>query len=104
MYFVYILKCADNSLYTGITNDLKKRIDSHNNSKTGARYTKSRRPVALVYFEKKRNKSFALKREFQIKKMKREEKLKLWLDIVPGNKTTSPAKLKTKSTRGTVNV
>ncbi len=77
MYFVYILKCKDTSLYTGITNDLEKRLFAHNNSKSGARYTKSRRPVALIYFEKKRNKSYALKREIEIKKLKREEKLEL---------------------------
>lgn len=97
MYFVYILKCADGSLYTGITNNLEKRIHIHNNGKAGARYTKSRRPVVLEYFEKKRNKSFALKREFEIKNMKRVEKLKLFSNVISSNISARPTKLKTKS-------
>jgi putative endonuclease len=74
-YFVYILKCADDTLYTGITNDINKRIIAHNTSKTGARYTSSRRPVVLQYSEVLETKSLALKREAQIKKLTRAEKL-----------------------------
>ena len=74
-YYVYILECADGTFYTGSTNDLEKRVHVHNNSKSGARYTKARRPVTLKYSEKFRTKSRALKREAEIKKLKREEKI-----------------------------
>ncbi len=77
LYFVYILKCADETLYTGITNNLEKRILAHNTSKTGAKYTASRRPVTLQYSEIYDTKSLALKREAQIKKLTREQKLLL---------------------------
>jgi len=73
-WYVYILKCKDNTLYCGITNDLDKRIKAHNNG-SGAKYTTGRKPVELVYKEKCLNKSEALKREKQIKKMKKEQKL-----------------------------
>lgn len=76
-YFVYILKCADNTLYTGITNDLEKRLHAHNFAKNGARYTKARRPVTLKYSERVRTKSRALKREYAIKELSRAEKLAL---------------------------
>lgn len=76
-YFVYILECSDKTLYTGYTNDIKKRILAHNNLKTGARYTKARRPVQLVYSQKFKTKSEALKKEIIIKKMMRSEKLKM---------------------------
>ncbi|MBQ7095379.1 MAG: GIY-YIG nuclease family protein [Clostridia bacterium] len=75
-YFVYILRCADGSLYTGITNDLLHRLRRHN-AGTGAKYTRSRRPVALVFKESCPDKSAALRREAQIKKLSREEKLKI---------------------------
>ncbi len=74
--FVYLVKCADNTLYCGYTNDVSKRIAAHNNAK-GAKYTKTRLPVTLVYCEQCRGKSEALKREHQIKKLTREQKLKL---------------------------
>lgn len=76
-YFVYILECADGTLYTGITNDVNKRLAAHNGDTTGAKYTRSRRPVKLAYTEKKKNRSTASKREAAIKKLTREEKLKL---------------------------
>lgn len=76
-YFVYILQCADNSLYTGSTNDLEKRLKQHNNSKHGAHYTKIRRPVALKYFEKFKTFKEARSREAEIKTLSREEKLSL---------------------------
>lgn len=72
-YYVYILKCSDNSLYTGITNDLEKRIKMHNAGK-GAKYTRSRLPVEYCYFEKHNSKSDALKRECEIKKLSRKKK------------------------------
>ncbi|MDD3793801.1 MAG: GIY-YIG nuclease family protein [Candidatus Gracilibacteria bacterium] len=78
MYFTYILKCSDESLYTGITTDLDRRIKQHNGELIGgAKYTLSRKPVSLYYFEEFENRSQATKRELEIKKMSRIEKLKL---------------------------
>ena len=74
-YSVYIVKCSDDTLYTGIAVDVEKRIDEHNNSPKGAKYTKSRRPVSLVYTEEFPNRSEASKREYAIKKMSREQKI-----------------------------
>ncbi len=77
-YFVYIVECSDNTLYTGITTDIKRRIRQHNGEiKGGASYTKGRNPVKLLYFEKAKTKSGALKREASVKKLTREEKLAL---------------------------
>ena len=76
-YFVYLVKCSDGSYYCGYTTNLKKRVDDHNISKMGAKYTKSRRPVKLVYFEQVKNTSEALKREDEIKKLSRKDKVKL---------------------------
>ncbi|MEN9604756.1 MAG: hypothetical protein RJB39_441 [Candidatus Parcubacteria bacterium] len=76
-YYVYILECADKTLYTGYTTDLEKRVSIHNTAKTAAKYTKVRRPVKLFYSEKLETKSDALKREWAIKKMSRQEKLVL---------------------------
>jgi len=77
MYYLYILKCADKSLYTGITVDLERRLKEHNTSKFGAKYTRGRRPVKLIYSKKFRNRSTASKAESKIKMLSREEKLKL---------------------------
>lgn len=75
---VYILKCADNSLYTGITTDIDRRVDEHNNcNKKGARYTRARRPVSLVYQEGCTDRAHASKREHALKKLNRTEKLNL---------------------------
>ena len=76
-YFVYILECADKSLYTGYTNDLSKRLKQHNHSKYGASYTKSRRPTILKYSEEFQTKSEALKREIEIKSWTRQQKINL---------------------------
>ena len=70
MWYVYILKCNDGTLYTGITNDLGKRFSSHNKG-TGAKYTKTRTPVEIVYHEEATDRSEASKREYQIKKLSR---------------------------------
>ena len=75
-YIVYILKCCDGSLYTGITNDLVKRLRAHNLGKA-SKYTRVRRPLVLVYAEDALDKSSALKRELQIKGLSRLEKLKI---------------------------
>jgi len=73
---VYLLRCRDGSLYTGITNDLPQRLESHRRGKASA-YTRSRRPVALVYQEIARDRGAALKREAAIKRLSRREKLAL---------------------------
>jgi len=73
-YVVYLLECTDGTLYTGITTDLKKRVEEHNESPRGARYTKSRRPVRLVYSEQAKTRSAALVREYAIKKLSRARK------------------------------
>ena len=77
MWFVYIVKCSDESLYTGATNDLENRLLQHNHGKYGARYTRARRPVKLVFSEPYPDKSSAMKRESEIKKLNREQKLVL---------------------------
>lgn len=76
MNYTYMLKCKDGTLYTGWTTDLKKRVHAHNEGK-GAKYTKSRTPVTLVYYEVFETKQEALRRESAIKKMPRSDKLKL---------------------------
>ena len=76
-YFVYILECADTSLYVGSTNDLQKRLKEHNGSKNGAHYTKIRRPVVLRYSEECATYGESRSREAEIKRMKRKEKLDL---------------------------
>lgn len=77
MYYLYIIECADKTLYTGITVDIDRRISEHNSSKLGAKYTRARRPVKLIYEKKFRNRSLASKAEAIVKKMPRDEKLKL---------------------------
>ena len=76
MNYTYMLKCSDGTLYTGWTNDLDKRVEAHNSGK-GAKYTKARRPVELVYYEKFETKEQAMKREYAIKQLGRKEKQKL---------------------------
>lgn len=77
MPHTYILLCADQTLYVGSTTNVEKRLNEHNTSKRGAHYTKIRRPVKLLYKEEYKTLSEALKREAEIKRWKREEKLKL---------------------------
>lgn len=76
MNYTYILRCADDTLYTGWTNHLEKRIAAHNKG-TGAKYTKGRRPVTLVYYEVFATPKAAMRREAQIKRLSRQEKLEL---------------------------
>ena len=73
VWFVYLLRCADASLYTGITNDVSRRCEQHN-AGTASRYTRSRRPIRLVHQERHASRSEALKREAVIKALSREEK------------------------------
>ena len=77
MYYVYLLTCADNTLYCGITTDVDRRVKEHNGSKLGAKYTKPRRPVELSYVIKAKDKSEASKLEYKIKQLSRKEKLEL---------------------------
>ena len=76
-YHVYILRCADDTLYVGSTNDLEKRLHSHNHLKSGAHYTKIRRPVALVWSKKCRTYALARKKEGELKALSRIEKMHL---------------------------
>ncbi len=76
MNYVYLLRCADGTLYCGWTTDLEARVAAHDRG-AGAKYTRSRRPVELVYHEEYADKHEALSREWHIKRMSREEKLKL---------------------------
>ncbi len=82
MNYTYILKCSDGTFYTGWTNDLQKRLSAHNSGK-GSKYTKTRLPVELIYFEEFEDKKEAMSREWHIKRLTREEKLML---IKNGNK------------------
>jgi putative endonuclease len=73
-WFVYIVRCVDNSLYTGITTDLVRRLREHNSPCKGAKYTRNRQPVTLAYFEKADSRSSAGKREYRLRKMRAEKK------------------------------
>lgn len=73
MHFVYMVRCSDNSLYTGYTNDLDKRIEVHNTGK-GAKYTRSRLPVSLVFYRRVDSKSIGLRLEARLKKLSKKKK------------------------------
>lgn len=77
MNYMYMVRCADGTLYTGWTNCLEKRVKAHNGGKYGARYTRAKRPVELVYFEGFSTKEEAMRREYEVKTFSRREKLKL---------------------------
>lgn len=76
-YYLYILQCSDQTLYTGIATDLKRRLSEHNSSNLGAKYTRGRRPLKLIYSQKFINRSEATKAEAKIKKLSRAQKLAL---------------------------
>lgn len=76
-WYVYIVKCADNTLYTGVTTNVERRVDEHNSAKKAARYTRARQPVSLYYYERQDNRSTACKREAQIKRLPKRDKLVL---------------------------
>ena len=76
MWFVYLLQCEDGSIYTGATNDIKKRFDAHKNGR-GGRYTRLHKPIRILYSERFRTKGKSLSREAEIKSWPREKKLKL---------------------------
>ncbi len=90
MYYVYIVECSDETLYTGIARDLECRIEEHNASEKGAKYTRSRRPVKLVYYEEYPDRSSASKREYAIKKMSRKAKQELLLCTSVIDSASSP--------------
>ncbi len=77
MYYLYIVRCADGTLYTGIARDLERRIAEHNGAMTGAKYTQVRRPVRLVYSRRCRNRASAQRAEARVKQLTRREKLAL---------------------------
>ncbi len=77
MYALYILECADGTLYTGITIDLDRRIREHNSSTGGAKYTRSRRPVILKFYKRFRNRSTASQAEYRVKHLTRVQKIEL---------------------------
>ncbi len=76
-WHIYIVECADKTLYTGITNNLSRRLDEHNNTTLGAKYTRGRRPVTLTYSCAMPDKSTALKEEIRIKKLSKKSKIAL---------------------------
>lgn len=80
MNYTYLLECADQTFYCGWTNDLDKRVKTHNSGQ-GAKYTKSRRPVTLVYYEEFETKEEAMRREWEIKRLTRKEKEKLMISV-----------------------
>ena len=83
-WYTYIVRCSDGTLYSGIAKDPEKRTKAHNSSKTGAKYTRSRRPVSLVYTEKFSCRSAAAKREYQLKKLSAAGKERLLEEGSPG--------------------
>jgi putative endonuclease len=76
MWYLYVLKCADGSLYTGVTNNIEKRMGDHKNG-VGSKYVRSRLPFELLYQEEFESKQEAMKREFAVKKLSRKQKLEL---------------------------
>ena len=96
--FTYIVECSDHTLYTGWTNDLEKRIEAHNTGK-GAKYTKTRRPVRLVYFETFATKEEAMSREYHIKRLTREEKRRLIESYEPSLNEVESHSIKVNTSR-----
>jgi len=76
IWYLYVVRCSDDTLYTGITTDLARRLNEHNASKRGAKYTKTRRPINLIYYELYQSRSNAQKAECKFKKLTREQKEK----------------------------
>ncbi len=77
MYYIYFVICVDQTIYCGITTDLTRRVQEHNQSKKGAKYTRSRRPVKLAWYTTRLTRSEALKLEYQLKQLSRKDKLAL---------------------------
>ena len=85
-WFVYLLRCSDDSLYAGITTDIQRRLHEHNNTKLGAKYTRARRPVTLAFMESSTDKSAASKREYQLRKLTKAAKESLVSTYLQTNK------------------
>jgi putative endonuclease len=85
-WFLYVVRCDDGTLYTGVTTDLNRRVNEHNTSKRGAKYTKTRRPVDLIWSKEYINRSEAQSAEYSLKKLSRKEKL----DIIDSRKKEMP--------------
>ena len=77
IWYLYVVRCSDDTLYTGVTTDLKRRLNEHNTSNRGAKYTKARRPINLVYYELYQSRSNAQKAEHKFKKLTRTQKEKI---------------------------
>jgi len=77
MWYVYILKCSDKTFYTGVTNDLDRRLKEHNTSKLGSKYTRARRPVTMAYYRKFKTRSLSQIEESRIKKLSRSKKIEI---------------------------
>jgi putative endonuclease len=77
MWHLYILQCSDRTFYTGITTDVDRRVNEHNSMPVGAKYTRCRRPVELVYAKRFKTRQLAMKEELRVKKLAREDKMKL---------------------------
>ncbi len=97
MYFVYILKCSDDTLYTGITTDVERRFREHQKG-VGGKYTRAKKPTKILYVEKKHNRSSASKRELEIKGLSRKEKLAL----IASTKVSTRSKLAMKKKKRVV--
>ncbi len=82
-WYVYMVLCSDNSIYTGITTDIERRIEQHNSKIGGARYTRSRKPVKLVYVEQTDNRSSAAKQEYRLKQLSAKQKRSLISSYIP---------------------
>ncbi|HVK98795.1 MAG TPA: GIY-YIG nuclease family protein [Dongiaceae bacterium] len=87
-WIVYLLECSDHTYYTGITTDLERRLSEHNGSSRGARYTRARQPVTLVYSEQQQDRSAASAREYQIRKLSRAAKQALIASCLPVSTVT----------------
>lgn len=77
MWFVYMIECSDNTIYTGVTTDIERRLSEHNHSNKGAKYTRTRRPVKLLKTFEFETRQMACKEEYRIKQLTKKEKLKL---------------------------
>ena len=82
-WYVYMVRCADDTLYTGVTTDIERRLREHNESARGARYTRSRRPVTVVWQEQSTSRAAACRREYEVRHLNRLQKLSLVADSSP---------------------
>lgn len=98
MHYTYMLKCKDNTYYTGYTNNLEKRLKSHNEGK-GAKYTRGRGPVELIYYEEYEDKQTAMRREWEIKRLGRSGKEQLIQERKESNKAKESSRIEQKNLR-----